>query len=221
MQLGLNEIISLLIVFVSLLFAVFLVILKGENFRSNLLIIIFLVLNAIDADSIFLSSYLLPAHPGWGMLIKSTVFLKMPLIYLYILSVIYSDFRIKPVHLLHCLLFVIITVILIPKFYIVDVNAKLDYLETNQFKQLPEIKLIYILLHVQIAAYLLLSFLAVRKYRILLLQNYSNASMFHYKWLFQFISIYALAVIVVSFKNLFLFTEAEKAFYYTLLLTSL
>jgi hypothetical protein len=68
------------------------------------------------------------------------------------------------------------------------------------FERMPEVKFSYILYHLQIATYLIASFLAIRKYKNLLLENYSNASMFSYRWMYQLISIYAISSIVASVK---------------------
>ena len=115
MQLDIIDVFSILLVFVSLLFAVFLFTLKTENRTSNLLLGLFLILNAQDSGAQFVGYYIYPQYPALGMFISSTLFIQMPLLYLYILSVIYSDFKLKQKHLLHLIPFILLNVVLIPQ----------------------------------------------------------------------------------------------------------
>jgi len=221
MELGVNEIISLLVVFISLLFAIFLLAIKSENYTSNLIIALYLIMNAQDSDSIFISSFVYPHLPGLGMFLNSTVMLKMPLIYLYVLSVIYSDFRFRPIHLLHAIPWLIVIVVFIPNYYAVSYDEKWAYLELNQTQKRPEVTFSYVLVHIQIVVYLIASFVVVARYRKLLLQNYSNASLFNYRFLFQFLVVLAISDLVASLKNVLLFARAENAYFYSLLVTSI
>lgn len=220
MEFNFTDIVSLFIVFVSLLFAAFLLTMKTEKYTSNLLIALFLIFNAQDSSSIF-SYFVYPNFPGWGMLMNSTVLFTMPLLYLYILSVIYSDFRLKPRDLIHCLPFIINAVVFIPGYYAVDFDQKWVYLNANNIERMAEVKFSYILVHLQIVSYLIASFLAIRKYKILLLENYSNASMFNHNWLYTLILIIAMQSVVATAKNVFLFLHIEKIYEITLLLTAL
>ncbi len=220
MEFSFTDIISLFIVFVSLLFAAFLLTMKTELYTRNLLIALFLIFTAQDSSSIA-SYFVYPNFPGWGMLMNSTVFFNMPLLYLYILSVIYSDFKLKRRHLIHCIPFIINVILFIPRYYAVDFDEKWIFLNANGIERMPEIKVSYILVHLQIATYLIASFLAIRKYKNLLLENYSNASMFSYRWMYQLILIYAISSFVASVKNVFMFLHIDKYYEFTLLLTAL
>lgn len=220
MEFTFTDIVSLFIVFVSLLFAAFLLTMKTERYTSNLLISLFLIFNAQDSSSIF-SYFVYPDFPGLGMLMNSTVLFTMPLLYLYILSVIYSDFRLKPGDLIHCVPFIINAIVFIPRYYAVDFDEKWVYLNANNIERLAEVKFSYILLHLQIASYLIASFLAIRKYKNLLLENYSNASMFHHNWMYTLILVVAIQSVVATAKNVFLFLHIEKSYEFALLLTAL
>ena len=221
MQLDIIDVFSILLVFVSLLFAVFLLTLKTENRTSNLLLALFLIINAQDSGAQFVGYFIYPYYPGWGMLISTTIFFKMPLLYLYILSVIYSDFKLKPIYLLHCIPFIIFTIVLIPRYYGVDFDGKMSFNSHGSFNRMPEIKFSYLLVHLQIIGYLILSFLAVKKYKTLLLENYSNASLFNYKWLFTLLVIFAIESGVASIKNIYMFLHLEDAYYYSLIFTAI
>jgi len=221
MELDILQIFSLLDVFISLLLAVFLLTIKSKNYLSNILLALFLIIHAQDSDSIFLGNYIYPNFPATGMLIKSTVLLQMPILYLYLLSVIYSDFKLRRIHLLHSLPFIFGNLILMPGFYLLDFDGKLEFLGSLDGSQNHiEIKIIFAILHIQAFSYLIFSFLIVNKYRRLLLENFSNASLFNYKWLFQFISILSIGYLIATMKNLSLFFGTEETFYYSMLITS-
>jgi len=220
MEFNFTDIVSLFIVFVDLLFAAYLLTMKTEKYTSNLLIALFLIFSAQDSSSIA-SYFVYPNHPGWGMMMNSTVLFTMPLLYLYILSVIYSDFKLKWRHLIHCIPFIINAIVFIPRYYAVDFDEKWIFLNANNIERMPEVKVSYILLHLQIATYLIASFLAIRKYKNLLLENYSNASMFSYRWMFQLILVIAIESVVAGIKNVFMFLHIEKVYSITLLLTAL
>jgi AraC-like DNA-binding protein len=109
---------------------------------------------------------------------------------------------------------------MIPRYYGVDFDEKMVYLEKSRFERMPEIKFSYLLVHLQIIGYLIASFLAVKKYKTLLLENYSNASLFNYKWLFTLLVIFAFESGVASIKNVYMFLKIEDAYYYSLVFTS-
>ena len=216
MQLDIIDVFSILLVFVSLLFAVFLFTLKTENRTSNLLLGLFLILNAQDSGAQFVGYYIYPQYPALGMFISSTLFIQMPLLYLYILSVIYSDFKLKQKHLLHLIPFILLNVVLIPRYYGVDFDEKMIYLEKSSFERMAEIKFSYVLLHLQMAGYFIVSFIAVKRYKNLLLENYSDASLFNYTWMFTLLVIFAIGALVASIKNVYMFLHIEDAYYYSM-----
>ncbi len=222
MEFDILQVFSLLIVFVSLLLAGFLLTTRSANYISNILLAVFLIISAIDSDSIFLGGYIYPNYPALGIFLSSTVFLKMPLLYLYLISIVFSGFKLKWRHLWHGSAFLVNFIVFIPRFYAVGTDGQLEYLlsQTLSDRQI-EVQFSYILLHFQIVIYLIFSFILVNKYRRLLLENYSNASLFNYKWLFQFLIIFSIEFIVASFKNIFMFYGSEDAYFYSMFITSL
>ena len=127
-SLSLQNFISLIIVFVSWLLIIFLLTARTKNKTSNIILALFLIVNAQDSSGLFASYFVYPKFPGWGMIINSTVFFKLPLLYLYFLSVIYSDFKFKKIHLFHLTAWIINTIVLTPRFYAVDFDAKWAFL---------------------------------------------------------------------------------------------
>ena len=219
MQLNLNQIIALFIVFVTILFSGYIISSKSKNYISNVLIAIFLILNAIDSSGSFLGLFVYPRFPGLGLFIStSSSFLQVPALYLYILSTIYSDFKLKKKDLLHLLPFLVVLVLFIPSYYSQDFNAKQQILKEPMVLGISEISIAYIILHLQALFYIILSFLEVYKYKHLLLENYSNANMFNYRWILRLISIYAIIAILAGARNLFIFMDIDFQSRYTLLL---
>ncbi len=207
--------ISLIIVFVSWLLIAFLLTAKTKNKTSNIILALFLIVNAQDSSGMFAHFFVYPKFPGWGMIINSTVFIKLPLLYLYVLSVIYSDFKLQKKHLLHLLTWGINIAILTPHFFAVDFDDKWTFLNENIVEKKPAIWASYILIHIQIVVYFTMCFIAIKKYKLLLLENYSNASLFNYKWLFQFILLFAIEALIATFKNVFLFVHLDVAYFIT------
>jgi len=221
MELGLNEVISLLIMFVSLLLAAFLLSTPSANYKSNVLLACFLIISAQDADAVVMKILITPWSPALMVFISLTVFFQVPLLYLYILSVIYSDFKLKRKHLWHAIPFILLNILLIPRFYTVGFEGQMKYLENLISVPHLEFQISFIVLHIQLLAYIIVCFITVNKYRKVLLENFSNASLFNYKWLFQLIFIFAVATFLASLKNLFMFMEIELAHRYSMLLMSL
>jgi AraC-like DNA-binding protein len=213
--------INILIVFTSLLLTIFLLTVKAVNKISNVLLSLFLITNALDGGSQFVGYIFSESLPEIGLLIRSLVFLKMPLLYLYILSIIFSNFSIKRKHLLHLIPFIMINIILIPRYYGARIWGSEFLFESTTSNTEIEIKLAYIILHLQIIAYLVAGFIAIKRYHILLLENFSDSNYFNHKWLFQLLLIFGIESLIASTKNVFMFLNIESAFNYTQIITSL
>ena len=197
------DVLNVLSAFFSLFFAFYLMSLKSGNRTSNLLISFFLIINAIDAGSVISSQFIVPRHPGFGLLLNTVIFLGPPLLYFYICSVTYQDFKLKWKYLWHSLPFVVAILLLIPRFYLADFDTKIHILRAED-GLIVEFKIIYLLLHVQITAYIIASYIVILRSKKLLLENYSNGDINYYNWLFTFITLIAIETVVSTFKNVFL-----------------
>ena len=125
---------------------------------------------------------------------------KDPLLFLYILSVIYSNFKLKAKHLVHILPWLINMLVLFPVFFMVSENEKLlflnHYSETSTY--LFSSKLDYILS----IAYLVAEIYYLFRYRKLLLENYTNKIYFYnYNWLKQLILFIIVGQILTTIKG--------------------
>lgn len=191
-------------IFISILLAVFLVTVKTKHKVSNVLFAVFLILNAIDiCDPLF---YMMVDGPSnLGMFKNMFVFLQIPVFYLYVLSVCYSDFKLKPQHLLHAIPFIITNLALVPRFYGVDTASKIFFIENRQ--NMMELKFNHILLHVQMIIYFVAVFRVLRKSKTLYLENYAGKNINSYNWLFQFTEVLCIVYGIALLKNILKFSD--------------
>lgn len=191
-------------IFISILLAIFLVTVKTKHKVSNVLFAVFLILNAIDiCDPLF---YMMVDGPSnLGMFKNMFVFLQIPVFYLYVLSVCYSDFKLKPQHLLHAIPFIITNLALVPRFYGVDTAGKILFIENRQ--NMMELKFNHILLHVQMIIYFVAVFRVLRKSKTLYLENYAGKNINSYNWLFQFTVVLCIVYGIALLKNILKFSD--------------
>jgi len=122
---------------------------------------------------------------------------------------------------LHLLPWVLNIIAFTPRYFAVDFDAKWVFLNTVNYGGLIEIQISYIIVHLQILVYLILSYKLIKKYKTLLLENFSNASLLNYKWLFQFVTIFAIESFVATLKNIVRFSADETFYFYSQLVTSI
>jgi len=196
-------IVVIISIFISLFLAVFLFTVKSKNRLSNRLFALFLILTTID-----ISGFLY--NPGNGsmsnlaMLRNLVIFLQLPTLYLYVLSASYSDFTLKPKYLVHILPFILVNLIFLPRFYMKNATEKTNFLQ--DFKHMFEIQFNHVFLHIQIAVYIILIFMVLRKVKKLYLENYTGTSIRSYNWLFQLTLAISLFYVVALLKNVFKFS---------------
>ena len=215
-----TDILGVLIAFLSLFFAFYLLTIKSENKLSNYLISFYLIIRAIDSGAIFSSQLISPNYPGLGLLINTLFFLSPPLLYLYICSTTYKDFKLSTKHFFHAITFLVAIAILIPRFYLADFDDKIEILKAND-GIIIEMKLVFLMLHLQVFTYIIASFLTILKAKKLLLENYSFGNTNYYNWLFTLITLIAIETIVSTFKNVFMIYELSAQYNLAMTLTGL
>ena len=196
-------------VFVSLLMAFFLLTVKTENKLANRLFAWFFIVSAIDLSGFFVTAYI---QDYIDLLIfRWTIcLLAMPLFYLYVLSVCYSDFKLKWKHLVHLLPIILVNLVFLPRLYLAsDADMKLL---SGDLDHMPEIYLIQILIEFQYVFYIVGAFLILKKYREIYLENYTNPSTSTYKYLFQMTTVFLIAHCLVALKNLLRYSDYRQMF---------
>lgn len=164
-------------------FSVFLFTVKSNKRLSNRLFALFLLITVFDLTGFFISLDT-NDYPNIQIVKIASSLLQMPLFYLYVLSVCYSNFSIKSKHFIHTAMFFLFLFIF-----------KVTSLSSQSFSAFK------IVLEVQYFAYIIAIFVALKKYRIIYLENYSNPEYPSYKWLFQITVIFCIAHINVIIKE--------------------
>jgi AraC-like DNA-binding protein len=195
---------TVITLFISLLLIFFLLTVKTKDKTSNILFAVFLFINAIDlTDPLF--SLMFDGPSNLGMFKTTIAFFQIPVFYLYVLSVSYSDFKLKPKYLIHALPFLIVNAVLVPRFYAVDDAAKMDFI-INRISMI-ELQFTHTLLHIQIIVYFTAIFMLLKKAKKLYVENNAGTHINSYNWLFQFTSLLAILYLVAIVKNFFKFSD--------------
>ena len=211
-RLSLLQGIAKISVFVSLLMAFFLYTVKTENKLANRLFAWFFIVSAIDLSGFFIDTTT-RIQLNMEIFRSTACLLGMPLFYLFVLAVCYSDFKLKRKHLVHLLPFIIVNLVFIPRIYLIgEVNKDIF---AGMLNQMSEIYFIQIIIEFQYAFYIVSVFLILRKYREIYLENYANSSTKTYKWLFQITSVFLIAHLIVALKNLLRYSDLREVFLWT------
>ncbi|UAM97858.1 helix-turn-helix domain-containing protein [Polaribacter litorisediminis] len=190
---------AVLIVILFLLFSVFLLFVKTRKKLSNQLLAAFLIITAIDISAFFYS-HITTVSLNLDMLRNSISAFKNPLLFLYILSLIYSNFKLKWIHLIHVLPWIITIIILLPNFFLVDVEAKMAFIKN--YDATIEIQFLNYFGDILSLAYLIAEFYYIHRYRKLLLENFTDKRAFkNYNWLKQLAFLLLIGQVLTQVKN--------------------
>lgn len=204
---------GLISTFIAFLLAIFIYSVESKNKISNKLFGSFLVLNALEFSSWFMHLFIKEPNNSVNnlMIAKDMLaYLPMPIFYLYILSVCYSDFTLKWKHLWHALPYLIANVVMLPRFYLTNTAQKLKLL--GEYNYLQEIIFLNISLHLQAIIYLIAGFIALNRARKIFRENYSSSTITTYKWLFQLLIFTSLLYVVALIKNILKYYGAVDIF---------
>lgn len=205
-KINLLVIVTIITLFISLFLAFFLFTVKTKHKISNALFAVFLTIIAIDiSEPLF--NLMVDGPSNSGMLRSSFAFLQIPVFYLYVVSVCYSDFKFKLKYLLHLLPFLIANIILLPRYYTVDVASKINFIINRQ--SMIELQFNHILIHTQVIIYFIAVFILLRKVKKLYLENYAGTNINSYNWLFQFTVVLTILYFIALLKNIFKFSDYQ------------
>lgn len=174
---------AVIIVILFLLFSVFLLSVKSEKKLSNQLLAAFLIVTAIDISAFFYHQFIEIPYTLEILRNKISLF-KNPLLFLYILSVIYSNFRLKWKHLIHLLPWLLTILVLLPNFFLANEIEKAAFI--NNYSNNTEVQFLSYFGDVLSIAYLSAEIYYILRYRKLLLENYTDKNAFkNFNWLKQ------------------------------------
>lgn len=193
---------NILLIFTSLFFAFFLITVKSENKIGNILVSLFLIVRAIDIiPSTFSSISLSPVIDILRMDIGA--FFQSPLLFLFTLSIVYSDFKLTSKHLICFSPFIVSNLALLPDFYLANTSEQLSFY--NNYTHTFQGKFSYTLAHLQNIFYIIITFILLVKYKKIVLENFSKKHNKNYKWLFQMNIICLVLFISALVKNIYRF----------------
>lgn len=182
-----------------LFFAGFLLTVKTNKKLSNSLLALFLIVTALDISVFFYAMFFTPNLNLEMLRIKLSAF-KDPLLFLYVLSVIYSNFKLKKIHLFHGLFWGISIGVLFPNFFLADNASKEIFLanyDTNW-----EIQLLDTIGHLVSLGYFIATLYYVLRYRKLILENYTNSEVLkNYNWLKQLLILITIGHVLTLIKG--------------------
>lgn len=199
--------ITMILVFVSLLFSVFLLTVKTKNKLSNQLMAFYFIIFAIHI-SVFAYARYIKVPYALDMLRDQIMLLAVPLLFLYVISCIYSDFKLQPKHALHFIPFILEVILYIPNFYLVSEQEKAQFYIDKYSNPEPNISLVYgIIISI---FYIVLMFRELKKYKLLLLENYSQTNNYNYKWLLQLVLVTTLVFGFATFKSIYKLYDPQQ-----------
>lgn len=201
--------ISITYFFLCILLGFFLLSVKSKNSISNKLFAAFLILTAIDISAYFHNLFL-TSFSNLVMAKSLLAYLQMPVLYLYVLSVCYSNFKLKPKHLWHLIPFFVGNLVLFPRFYLNNKNSIAKIWE--DFNSIWEIIYIHFSIHLQFVVYIVLMFLVLKRYKKIYQQNFSDTATKTYQWLFQFTVVSSIAHSFVIVKSILKYFDHDFSF---------
>lgn len=217
-KLSFLEVIASIAVFISLLLALFLFTIKTKNKLENWLFATFLIVNAVDISGFFMYRFINNHMNLHGFRISFHL-LAMPVFYLYVNAVCYSDFKIKRKHLLHLIPYIMINLILVPRFYLANDAAKRYFYE--HWAHSPELYFHQILGELQFFFYIVAIFIILKRNRKIYLENYTNPNPLMHKWLFQITIVFLIVHSVVIAKNILRYTDYYELFLWMNVMTGI
>jgi AraC-like DNA-binding protein len=197
-NLDLSDLIGIVSTCISLLLAFFIFSVESTNKISNKIFAAYLMLSAFE----FTSWSLFINITSNVIIFKSQLsYLIMPVFYLYILSVCYSDFKLRWKHLWHIVPYIIGNLVMLPRFYLSNTLEKLALFEN--YNEQYEIIYLHFSLHIQFAIYIIVGFFVLKRAKKIFVENYSSGTIETYNWLLQLLIFIGVLYGVAFIKNLF------------------
>ncbi len=193
------SIVSFVIVLLFFLLSAFLLSVKTTKKLSNQLLAGFLIVTALDISFFFYRNFIaLPL--SIEMLRMQLSSFKDPLLFLYILSIIYSDFKLQTKHLIHAVPWLIFILILMPNFFLVSAESQHDFLSNSS--ETSEFKFIDVSTTILELAYIVAEIYYVIRYKKLLLENYTGKDAFdNYRWVKQLLIFILIGQLLTFIKG--------------------
>ncbi|HAW92070.1 MULTISPECIES: AraC family transcriptional regulator [unclassified Arsukibacterium] len=200
---------ALVVFFLKLLLASFLITVRTGNHKSNCILGIYLVVAALDISNFVFPGFY-SAYLTLDMLRANLVALEAPILFFYVKSLLQSDFHFSKHDWLHVLPLVVINVVFMPRFFLADEQGK--QLFYSNASPMVEVIFTHIFLYSLMAIYLLFIFRALKVYNKVIVNTFSEHSQISKVWLTRFMQLFLFSFLVITLRNIFKFSELQLAF---------
>jgi AraC-like DNA-binding protein len=186
---NLNDFVMLATTGQCLLLAAMLALIRDDARKSNQLLGAFLVIKAIESlDTLFIWSnqvreIILKLNPDIFFISFALNFLQGPLLYWYVSSVLYRDFRIRGTDCLHLIPVFIIETIVAWNYYCLPEPEQIQAMTNLSIIQSTTMSNITALWHLSVIGYGAWALIKITRYRDLLKLRYSNIELRTKRWL--------------------------------------
>ncbi len=184
----------------------------NKNRVSNLLLVAFFMCQFLSISNHFILSqraFFIGITPHIFFVGMPFTWLWAPLFYLYVKSLIYSDFHLSKIDFIHSIPFLIFLLFDILQFHINTAEGKLYLINNNRLITQNISLLINLLITLQIAGYLIFVLKIYYKYRTRLKNRQSSIDVYQSKWLQIFIFGYLFAFLITDFCRIGLYTYKD------------
>lgn len=203
MTFSFHNVIELLVSFLAIFFAGYLLTSSAKNKTSNAFMAIVLFLFAINISHNFFIDYLDKLSVNLGIFLIMSAFLMAPALYLYTKSSLEFNFRLSIKDSIHLLPFILINILIFRDVYLVNYRGDDIVAETDNMLNL----IVLIVFYVQIFFYLFLIYKMLWHYKLLYFENFSNTDIRKFKYLFQLNIIVTVVFVASAVKNYFIYTS--------------
>ena len=180
---------------------------KGRKLSNFLLAFFFLSLASGLLDYFFLISGYYEARPQYALFLNSLVIFHAPLLLLYTQSLTSENFRLKPIHLLHALPYLVILILLYIFYYTQSPEMQKGVLEdVKEGKDLSTI-LITAFGFIYVLSYLLAIKIRIRNYRETIVEEFSNLDKINLNWLNFLVNVFIISVLASTLANVLRHTQ--------------
>ncbi|MFZ9003937.1 MAG: helix-turn-helix domain-containing protein [Robiginitalea sp.] len=175
---------------------------KGSRLSNFLLAFFFLSLGSGLLDYYLLISGYFEVNTQYALFLNSLVILHAPLLLLYTQSLTTKNFRLKLIHLLHALPFLVALLLLFLFYYNQSPEMQKGVLEdVKRGKDLSTI-LISVFGFVYELSYLLAIRVRIRNYREAIVQQFSNLDKINLNWLNFLVNVFIISVLASTLGNI-------------------
>ena len=197
MELKGMDIVILLMIFQLSIFSFFLLH-KGRKSFSNVILALFFIAQIIGiAEVLFhsLSAYFYATAPSLVYIGAPFKYLWAPLMYIYVKSLVYSDFSFKKLQVLHLVPFFILSIFLLSEYHIHGVDTKRELLEEKSFIPLFLRSTTHYFLYLQVFSYNMLSLITLEQFKRKIKNEVAAIEDIKFSWLKLILYGYVVASI--------------------------